>query len=337
MVGPHPQQGDHPGRPDPRPDRLAHGLGRGRQRHHQEGGVAVEGDQLARREPAGEDGPRAQPGEQDGEDPGQPDVRGVQRGLRPGHPDPGAADLRTALGVPGDELALSAEAPQHPQPGDGVAAQRGQPALDLPLDGLPGLQRPDHHGEQAGQHGHADQDHQPEGGVGPQHEHAHHGERGDRPGEPRGHVVDLADPRRVVGQRRDHLAGGGGRADRGTDARRPDGRATGRCAGRPASSWPPRTGDASRRRPTGPGRARSGRGSRPRRRRRPGRPHPRRWCGPARTGITACEPIQTDPEQRADGERAPLQPGQAQQEAHRRAQVRRHRRGVGKGDHNRPP
>jgi hypothetical protein len=53
----------------------------------------------------------------------------------------------------------------------------------LALDGLPGLQRPDHDGEQAGQCGDADQDHQPEGPIGPQHEHADHSEAGDRAGD----------------------------------------------------------------------------------------------------------------------------------------------------------
>ena len=52
---------------------------------------------------------------------------------------------RTAGGlllVAAQEGLLAADAAQHPQPGDGVGAERGQPAGLLALEGLPALQRP---------------------------------------------------------------------------------------------------------------------------------------------------------------------------------------------------
>ena len=73
-------QGQHQAdaaRGDHRPDPLVDGLGGGPQRHQQEGGVAVERNQLTDGDPALDREPGAQPHHRDHEHPGQGDLRGV--------------------------------------------------------------------------------------------------------------------------------------------------------------------------------------------------------------------------------------------------------------------
>ena len=67
-------------------------LGGGAQRHHQEGGVTVELDEVARRDGPVEREPCAEPGHQDDEHSRQEHLGGIEGGLDTGDPDPDNAD-----------------------------------------------------------------------------------------------------------------------------------------------------------------------------------------------------------------------------------------------------
>ena len=192
---------------DPGPYRLAEGFGHRAQRQHQEGGVAVEGDQLARRDPAGEGGVRPQPGEGHDEDPRQQHLAGVQSGLHPGHRDPGRAHLVAAPGVAGEELLLPADAAQHPQPRHRVRAEGGEPALRLALGGPACLQRADHRDRRGGQQRDSGEHEQTQPGIDPHQQHRDHSGGHHGPGEPRQDLEQLGQPGGVMGHRH-RLPGG---------------------------------------------------------------------------------------------------------------------------------
>ena len=77
---------------------------------------------------------------------------------------PRIADPLGLLLVAAQEGLLTADAAQHPQPGDGVGAERGQPARLLALQGLPALQRPHDEGRLASMTGPPSSTSQPSGG-----------------------------------------------------------------------------------------------------------------------------------------------------------------------------
>ena len=78
---------EHPLRADERAGDLVDRLGSDAQRDHEEGGVAVEGDELAGADLALDREPRAEPGDDDDEDAGQEHLRRVERRLWQRDPD----------------------------------------------------------------------------------------------------------------------------------------------------------------------------------------------------------------------------------------------------------
>ena len=101
-------------------------LGRRSERDHEEARVPVEGDQLAGGDLPGGGEVRADPGDEDDEEPGQEHLRGVERRLRRGDSHAGDADALRALPVAVEEHLLAADATQDAKPGRGVGAERGQ-------------------------------------------------------------------------------------------------------------------------------------------------------------------------------------------------------------------
>ena len=110
-----PDDRQHPLCPDERSRDLVDGLGRDPQRDDEEGGIAVEGDELAGADAAVDSEPRAQPGDEDDEDAGQEHLRRVERRLRQRDPDAGQADLLRASPVALEEDPLAADPTQHAQ------------------------------------------------------------------------------------------------------------------------------------------------------------------------------------------------------------------------------
>ena len=84
---------------------------------------------------------RAEAGDDEHEDPRQQHLRGVEQRLDAGQPHPGVAHATGLAGIPGEEVLLAADAAQDPQPGDGVGAERREPARLLALRLLPLLER----------------------------------------------------------------------------------------------------------------------------------------------------------------------------------------------------
>ena len=80
---------------------------------------------------------RADPRDEDDEEPGQEHLGGVERRLRRRDPDAGEADALRALPVAVEERLLAADAAQDAEPGGGVGAERGQQADLLALLALP--------------------------------------------------------------------------------------------------------------------------------------------------------------------------------------------------------
>ena len=128
-------------RRNPEANELIHHLGDRAQREAHEGRIAIERDQLAGRQVAGDHRARADPDDQDDEEPGKQGLAGVQRGLIAGHPHPGEADALALGGIPADELVLAADPAQDPQTRDGVGAECCEPAGLLALGCLSCLER----------------------------------------------------------------------------------------------------------------------------------------------------------------------------------------------------
>ena len=214
-----PEDRQHPLRPDERSRHLVDRLGRDAERDHEEGGVAVEGDELAGADLAVDREPRAEPGDDDDEDAGQEHLGRVERRLRQGHPDAGAADLLRAPPVAVEEDALAADPAEHAQAGDRVGPDRGQLAHLLALLPLARLERPDHEREGRHEDGDTEQDDEAEQR---RRREQHRGDDevgGDRAGEPRGDVEGAAGPKRVVRDGRDDLTRRQPRSDRGPGQR----------------------------------------------------------------------------------------------------------------------
>ena len=112
---------------------------RGAQRDDEEEGIAVERDQITGVDPAREDEPGSQPGQEDNEDPRQENLGGVESRLEPGHPDARIAHVPGLFPIPAEEHSLATDATQNPQAGDGVGTECGQPPRGVALRALTGL------------------------------------------------------------------------------------------------------------------------------------------------------------------------------------------------------
>ena len=134
----------------------------GPERDHEEPRVAVERDELAGGDLPGGREVRADPGDEDDEEPGQQHLRGVEGRLRRRHPDAGDADALGALPVAVEEDLLAADAAQDAETGCSVGAERRQQADLLALLPLPALQRLDHEAEREHEQRHAEQDEEAE-------------------------------------------------------------------------------------------------------------------------------------------------------------------------------
>ena len=138
--------------------------------------------------------------------PGQQHLQGVEDRLRPGHLDAAATRLLRLRAVAAGEDLLAADAAQDPQAGDGVRAERGQPARRLALRRLPAGQRLDEQAEDRGDRRQAEDDDEPERHGDAQHEHRDDAVGDEAAEEVGGEREDLADAQRVVGDGRDDLA-----------------------------------------------------------------------------------------------------------------------------------
>jgi hypothetical protein len=283
------------------PGELVGGLGDGPHRQQQEGGVAVEGDQLADADAAGHGQAGPQPGHRGHEHAREGDLGRVQQRLDPGGGHPGRADLLGGGGVAAGEDLLAADAAQHPQPADGVGPDGGEAADQLAVAGPAPVQGCQQRADRGRQQRHPDRHQQPQGGRGAQHQGGHDRERhhragqpgdggdppGQRPAEP-GRLADqqLLDPvggGEPVHHRRPVAQDPGGGADEpgGQDQTRPAQQPGGVAAGHAGVDGPPDQGRDH------------GQGGHP-----------------------------DDPVHRPNGERAGLPARHPQQEAGRRAQVR---------------
>ena len=148
----------HPPRTDVCARHLVDGLGSRPERNHEERRVAVERDQLARPDSPGDRKARPEPGDEDDEEPGHEDLRGVESRLRQRDAHPGQPYLLGAAPVPIQELRLAADSPQHAEAGCRVGAESGELPDLFALLRLPGLQRLDHGADQEHEDGHSDQD-----------------------------------------------------------------------------------------------------------------------------------------------------------------------------------
>ena len=105
---------------------------------------------------------RAEPRDEDDEEPGDEHLGGVERGLGKRDAHACLAHLLRAGAVAREERLLAADSPQHAQPGGRVGAERGQLADLLALHGLTRLERLDHEAHQQDEHRHSEQDDEPE-------------------------------------------------------------------------------------------------------------------------------------------------------------------------------
>ena len=149
---------EHPSRADEGPRHLVDGLGGRAEREHEEGGIAVERNELARGDSPVDRETSADPDDDHDEDPGQEHLRGVERRLRQGHPHSREPHLLRAASVAIEEDRLAADSPEHPEAGDRIRAESGEAADLLALLPLTCLQRADHEGEAGDEHGDADED-----------------------------------------------------------------------------------------------------------------------------------------------------------------------------------
>ena len=251
---------EHPLRSDVRARELVHRLGRGAQRQHEEGRVAVEGDEVAGVDLPGQRETRPEPGDEDDEDPRDEDLRRVERGLGEGNAHACLAHLLRAVPVAGEERSFAADPAQHAQSRRGVRAERRQLPDLVALHGLPGLERLDHEAHQQHEDRHADQDDEAERDRRREQDDRDDEVGDDRAGEARGDVECAAGAHGVVGDRCDDLARRVLLLDRRARSARRDARRPAPCGTRPAASSRPRSDGASR--PPRPGslRARAGSG-----------------------------------------------------------------------------
>ena len=89
----------------------------------------------------------ADAGDHDDEDPGQQHLGGIQRRLHRREANSGEAHPLRLRRVPGEEGVLTADAAQHPQPGDGVGTERRELPGLFPLGLLAPVQRSHDEGE----------------------------------------------------------------------------------------------------------------------------------------------------------------------------------------------
>ena len=100
---------EHPSRADEGPRHLVDGLGGRAEREHEEGGIAVERNELARGDSPVDRETSADPDDGHDEDPGQEHLRGVERRLRQGHPHSREPHLLRAASVAIEEDRLAAD------------------------------------------------------------------------------------------------------------------------------------------------------------------------------------------------------------------------------------
>ena len=197
---------EHALRPDVRARQLVDRLRRRAQRQHEERGVPVEGDEIARVDLPREREARAEPRDEDDEEARDEHLGGVERGLGESDPNACLAHLLRAGAVAVEERLLASDSSQHAQPGRGVGAERGQLADLLALHGLARLERLDHEAHQQDEHGHAEQDDEPEHDGGGEQDDRDDDVRDDRAGEPSGDVEGAARAHGVVRDGGDDLA-----------------------------------------------------------------------------------------------------------------------------------
>ena len=183
-------------------------LGDGADRQQQEGHIAVECDQLADADPAGQRQAGAQPGHRDHEHARQRHLGGVQQRLHPGRGHPGRPHLLGGGGVAAREHRLAADAAQHPQPAHRVGPDRGQGADQLAVAGPAPVQRAQRRPDGGRQQRHPGHHQQPQRGPGAQHQHRDHHERRQRAGQPGDDVHGRPDPLGVLAADGGDLAGG---------------------------------------------------------------------------------------------------------------------------------
>ena len=193
-------------RSDVRARRPVDHLRRRAQRDDEEGRVAVERDELPGRDLAVDGEPRAEPHDDEDEDAGQQDLRRVERRLVAGDPVAHLAHGLRLDGIPTQEGLLAADAAQHAQAGDRVGTEPDQRAGLLTLGELAGLERADDEGEAGDEHGHADEDDEPERGRGAEQDERDDDVGHDRTRESRCHVVESADAHGVGADRGDDVA-----------------------------------------------------------------------------------------------------------------------------------
>ena len=114
-------------------------LGGGAQRDDEERRVAVERDELADVDLAGDGETRAEPGDEHHEEAGDEHLRSVERRLRQRDPNACEPDALRRRAVAVEERLLAADPAQHTQPGGSVGAERGQVPDLLALLALPRL------------------------------------------------------------------------------------------------------------------------------------------------------------------------------------------------------
>ena len=149
---------------------------------------------------------RAEPRDEDDEEARDEHLGGVERGLGESDPNARLAHLLRAGAVPVEERLLAADSSQHAQPRGGVGAERGQLADLLALHSLTRLERLDHEAHQQDEHGHAEQDDEPERDGRGEQDDRDDDVRDERARQPRGDVEGAACPHRVVRDGGDDLA-----------------------------------------------------------------------------------------------------------------------------------
>ena len=190
-----------------------HEVGQGAHGPDEEGGVAVEGDELARAQPPAQGRRGGGPHDDGGEDHGRPGADGGQQRLGGGDLDAGVAHAGGGLGVAGRVDGLPADAAQDPQAGDDVGGHGGQPALLLALVGHAAVEGLDQGGDEDQDDRNAQQDEQAQPDV-----HAHH-ERADDESDDEGgddvgdEVHEVADGVGVGGDGGHDVAAGHGAGD----------------------------------------------------------------------------------------------------------------------------
>ena len=148
---------------------------------------------------------RADPGDEDDEEPRQEHLRGVERRLRRRHAHAADANRLRALLVAVEEHVLAADATQDAKTGRGVGAERRQEADLVALHPLPDMERLDHEAERDREKRDADQDDEAERHRRREQDHRDDDVRDDAADEPRENVERATGTQGVVRDRRDHL------------------------------------------------------------------------------------------------------------------------------------